>query len=60
MIWEISMWQTKQNKLPCFIDRWCGGGGGGGGGVGGGGGGQKNKPPLVKCANTIKKNHIVD
>jgi hypothetical protein len=29
MIWEISMWQTKQNKLPCFIDRWCGGGGGG-------------------------------
>ncbi len=20
-VWEISMWQTKQNKLPCFIDR---------------------------------------
>ncbi len=21
MIWEISTWQTKQNKLPCFMDR---------------------------------------
>jgi hypothetical protein len=21
MIWEISPWQTKQNRLPCFIDR---------------------------------------
>jgi hypothetical protein len=28
------MWQTKQNKLPCFINRWCGGGGGAGGGGG--------------------------
>jgi hypothetical protein len=21
VIWEISVWQTKQNKLPCFMDR---------------------------------------
>ncbi len=21
MIWEISAWQTKRNKLPCFMDR---------------------------------------
>jgi len=34
MIWEISMWQTKQNKLSCFIDRLCGGVGGGGAGGG--------------------------
>jgi hypothetical protein len=22
MVLEISAWQTKQNKLPCLIDRW--------------------------------------